>query len=90
MGLEHIITIWVESYNPFCNTNPSCNKTLSLYEKRKYIILNRMEQVMNLSIVFYHYEIDLNTTVFKTLLMGVYFCFHQNLSNYYNATKSVT
>ena len=56
----------------------------------KYIILSRIGHVINLYIVFYHYEIDLNTIFFKTLLMGVYFCFHQNLSNYYNATKLLT
>ena len=30
MGWENIITIRVDSYNPFCNKNPNCNKTLSL------------------------------------------------------------
>ena len=29
-GGENIITIRVDSYNPFCNKNPNCNKTLSL------------------------------------------------------------
>ena len=29
-GWENIITIRVDSYNPFCNKNPNCNKTLSL------------------------------------------------------------
>ena len=41
-------------------------------------------------IAFYSYENYLTTTGFKTLLMGVYFCFHQNLTNYYNDTKWLT
>ena len=35
MGWENIITIWVDSYNPFCNKNPNYNKTLSLQWKEK-------------------------------------------------------
>ena len=34
-GGENIITIRVDSYNPFCNKNPNCNKTLSLQWKEK-------------------------------------------------------
>ena len=34
-GWENIITIRVDSYNPFCNKNPNCNKTLSLQWKEK-------------------------------------------------------
>ena len=65
MGWENIFTIRVDNYNPFCNKNMNSNKTVR-NEKRKYIILNRVE-VLHLCILFYDYKIDLNTTGFKTL-----------------------
>ena len=76
MGWDNISTIRVDSYNPFYNKNSNCNK--------------KRESIIHLYIAFYNYESDLTTTVFKTLLMGVYFCFQQNLSNYCNATKCQT
>ena len=42
MGWENIFTILVDNYNPFCNKNMNSNKTVR-NEKRKYIILNRVE-----------------------------------------------
>ena len=66
MGWENIFTIRVEIYNPFSIKNKSCNKTVH-NEKRKYIILNRIGQVIHLCIFFYDFKIDLNTTGFKTL-----------------------
>ena len=66
MGWENIFTILVDNYNPFCNKNMNSNKTVR-NEKRKYIILNSIGQVIHLCIIFYDKEIDLNTTGFKTL-----------------------
>ena len=71
MGRENIITIQVDNYNPFCSKNPNYNKTLSSQCKRKYIILNRIGKIIHLYILPYDYEIDLNKTVFKTLLIGI-------------------
>ena len=34
-GLGNIITIRVDSYNPYCNKNPNCNNTFSAYSKEK-------------------------------------------------------
>ena len=42
MGWENIFTILVDNYNPFCNKNMNSNETVR-DEKRKYIILNRVE-----------------------------------------------
>ena len=71
MGRENIITIQVDNYNPFCSKNPNYNKTSSSQCKRKYIILNRIGKIIHLYILPYDYEIDLNKTVFKTLLNGI-------------------
>ena len=84
MGWENIFTIRVDNYNPFCNKNMNSNKTVR-NEKRKYIILNRVE-VLHLCILFYDYKIDLNTTGFDTIEWSV-FLFEQNLSNYCIPTK---
>ena len=65
MDCENIFTIRVENYNPFWHKNTNSNKTVR-NEKRKYIILNRIE-VLHLCILFYDYKIDLNTTGLKIL-----------------------
>ena len=58
MGWENIITIWVDSYIPFCNKIRIVIKHSVRKEKRKYTILNRIGQVIHSYIVFYNYEID--------------------------------
>ena len=66
MDCENIFTIRVENYNPFWHKNTNSNKTVR-NEKRKYIILNSIGQVIHLWILFYDYEIDLNTSSITTL-----------------------
>ena len=61
-----------------CNTNPNYDKKIQFAMKRENLSFS--VELGKLYTVFYNYEIDLNITVFKALIVGVYF-FQQNLSN---------